>query len=289
MREAMDPGELEGRLRDLGPLLAVPPPEVAGVELAAAVRARLLAQPPRANVRLGVARLVRRPPDRPVVRAGASEGWRRAVAVAAAVAVLAAGVVVFSPAAREAVAGWLGLGGVKITRVPHLPTPPSGTTFGQNLELGAPVSLQAARERSAWSVLVPHDPRLVEASVFLNQSLSGGQVSFVYRAGPGLPETSATGVGLLLTEFQATADEAFIEKLLGAGSIVKAVTVDGRPGFWVTGAVHQILYLAPDGSVVPDSIRLAGNTLLWQDGSVTLRIESSLSEAEAIRIASTVR
>jgi hypothetical protein len=31
--------------------------------------------------------------------------------------------------------------------------------------------------------------------------------------------------------------------------------------------------------------RLAGKTLLWQDGEVTLRLEGDLSKAEALRIA----
>jgi len=70
---------------------------------------------------------------------------------------------------------------------------------------------------------------------------------------------------------------------------IEAVTVNGSPGFWVTGQPHEILYLDPNGTPIPNSVRLSGNVLLWQQGDVTLRIESALTKAEALRIADSVR
>jgi hypothetical protein len=35
--------------------------------------------------------------------------------------------------------------------------------------------------------------------------------------------------------------------------------------------------------------RIAGNTLLWEQGGIVYRLESSLPKADAVRIAETVR
>jgi hypothetical protein len=45
----------------------------------------------------------------------------------------------------------------------------------------------------------------------------------------------------------------------------------------------------PDGTIVPDTVRLAGNVLIWQRGSLTIRLESALPLRTALRIARTVR
>jgi hypothetical protein len=67
------------------------------------------------------------------------------------------------------------------------------------------------------------------------------------------------------------------------------VTVNGGRGFWLEGAPHQFFYRDPDGSVRPDTLRLAGNTLLWEQGGVTLRLEADLTRDQALRLASTFR
>jgi hypothetical protein len=40
---------------------------------------------------------------------------------------------------------------------------------------------------------------------------------------------------------------------------------------------------------VPETIRLAGNVLLWERGELTLRIESGLTKEGAVRVAASVR
>jgi hypothetical protein len=60
------------------------------------------------------------------------------------------------------------------------------------------------------------------------------------------------------------------------------------PGYWLTGAPHVISYVDADGVVVDETVRLAGNVLLWEQDGVTFRIESLLSRAEALEIASSL-
>jgi hypothetical protein len=54
---------------------------------------------------------------------------------------------------------------------------------------------------------------------------------------------------------------------------------------WIEGQPHTVLYRDSDGQVREERSRLAANTLLWEQSGLTLRLESSLSKDEAIRIA----
>ena len=65
--------------------------------------------------------------------------------------------------------------------------------------------------------------------------------------------------------------------------------MNGGVGYWISGHPHDIVYVGPNGEPIPDSIRLAANVLIWEQGTVTIRMESLLSLADAVRIADTVR
>lgn len=250
-------------------------PDASGI--ADAVAGRLSARPP---LRIVSGRTLLRP----VIRSGR---WQRAVAVAAAVAVLASGVLALSPGARRAVADFLGLRGERIRVVPSLS--PSPAPLGTALQVGELTTLAEAQAKVPFTILAPTAPGLPVPVVYLGYSFPEGQVSFVYPASSDLPAVGTSGVGMLLTEFQGRVDQQFIEKFIVAGTDIQAVSVDGAPGYWISGGVHEIVYLDPDGVPITSSLRLAGNVLLWQRGDVTLRIESSLSLDRVLAIARTVR
>ena len=86
---------------------------------------------------------------------------------------------------------------------------------------------------------------------------------------------------LLLTEFRG---EAFIEKLIEPDAEVEPVTVNGRAGAWLEEP-HVVVFKDRAGSIRDNAARLAGKTLLWEHGEVTLRLEGDLSKEEALRIA----
>jgi hypothetical protein len=69
---------------------------------------------------------------------------------------------------------------------------------------------------------------------------------------------------------------------------VSAVTVDGERGLWFQGR-HQYAYADRDGNIRSDSVRTAGNVLLWRRGDLLLRLEGARSKQEALRIARSVR
>ena len=246
----MSDDRLEERLRELGAHLD--PPEAEG--LPEAVSRRL--------------REDRRP------------RWRRpsmTAIVAAAVAVAAIG--------GGAVALWL-IPGVDVQRVP---TPPTAPAPGQpeELGLGRRVSLAEAREAVDINVLVPQ--RLGSPDeVYVGREPAGGRVTLVYEPDAELPEDENTGVGMLVTLFRGSTEPDFVRKEVGPGTEVRPITVEGAPGMWIAGAPHTVFYVDQNGQLFPDSLRLAGNVLIWQVGEVTLRLESRLDLDPSLEVAASM-
>jgi hypothetical protein len=58
---------------------------------------------------------------------------------------------------------------------------------------------------------------------------------------------------------------------------------------WIAGRPHELVFVDANGQPRSDSVRLAGNTLLWQHGDVLVRLEAHVPKAEALRIAQTMR
>ncbi len=264
---------LERRLRALGQRIDYPPTP----DLAAAVRVELLAgRSPRARRWPFWSRL--------------QPAWRLALAAAVAALLLAAAVLALSPTARVTVADRLGLRGLVITSGTPVPTPP-GTPVGETLRLGRPVTLAEARARVAFPILVPALPDLGPPDqVYLDERLPGGEVALVWRPRPGFPAGTQPDVGLLLTEWRGGLGSAMLaKKLIEPNTQVEEVTVDGERGYWISGQPHQFLYEDPSGRVVPETIRLAGNTLVWERGTLLLRLEASVSKDQALRVADSMQ
>jgi Domain of unknown function (DUF4367) len=271
--------DLERALTDLAASLEFPPTP----DLAAAVTARLGEAPAPAPA-----------PPTPADRArrwlAGLAGWRRLAAAGLAVVLLAAAVLVASPGTREAVARRLGLRGIGV-ELGGPPPPTVTTTPGGRLELGLGdrVTLEEARRRVDWPVLVPAAGLGRPDAVYVNVAVpSGGRVDLVYRARPGLPASPFTDVGLLITEFQGKPTPEFLKKVTAMG-VVEQVTVGGEPGYWFSGEPHFFTYQDAAGALREEQTRLAGNTLIWQRGDLTLRLEGELPKEEAIRIAESMR
>jgi hypothetical protein len=222
----------------------------------------------------------------PRVRSFGRPAWKPVAVAAALVVALLAGSLVAFPSVRETVADWLGVRGIGITVVPTLsPLPTSYRSF----LIGRPASLEEARAAVAWPVLVPEDPLLGPPDeVYLDRAHRDGAVSLVWGARAGLPTASTTGAGLLLTEFRGSINEQFFQKFVGPGSTIERVHVGDRIGYWISGAPHEVVVLDPSGEPILDTIRLAGNVLMWEDGELTLRMESELGRDDALRVAATV-
>jgi hypothetical protein len=212
---------------------------------------------------------------------------RRAVALGLALSLLSGTAAVAAvPDARNAVLDWLGLRSVQVRRVPVPPVVPKKAV---SLDLGQRTSLQTASASVRFRVLVPGVSSPGSPAVYRSQWPAGGRVSLVYEPRPGLPRAVAVNVGMLITEFQGEQPVGFIQKSLGPGTTAQELTIDGDPAVWIAGRPHTVVFLDAHGVVREDTMRLAGNTLLWHRGQVLIRIEANLSERAAIRVARSMR
>ncbi len=268
--------QLEAMLRQIGREIDYPPTPM----LASRVRERLAASKPRRSW------------------FWMPSGTSRGLAVALVCIVLACGsLLALWPAARIAVADRLGLRGTDITLVPFVPaaTPttepvPTPMPVGERLSLGTAMTLDEARGRLRFAIPRPTLPEIgTPEGVYVASEPSGGRVSLVYAPRAGVPATAETGVGLLLVAFQGGLEPAFFGKGLGPNTRIEAVSINGGQGFWIEGRPHMYFYRDTGGQIRDETVRLAGNVLLWDQDGLTLRLESALSKEEAMRLANSVR
>ena len=117
----------------------------------------------------------------------------------------------------------------------------------------------------------------------------GDHVTLLYRPRRGLPESAQTGAGALLSQFPGRTHPELIRKLAGPGTTIERVRVDGEPGYWLGGDVHSLIYEDPSGDIRESPMRLAGPTLVWRRGELTLRLEADVTKSRALAIARSVR
>jgi len=216
-----------------------------------------------------VARLVE---ERPAPRR------RRRLALAVALVLAAAVLATLAvPPARTAVFDWLGIGSARIELVDELPplTPSPGLEI-----LGDVVPLDEAGERAGFAFASPPEgePRPDETRV-----TPGLRVAYLWRDGERLR--------LLVTQFPGrSADEpGLVKKLLGSGTSVEQLEVDGDAAVWIEGGPHVVLLAAPDGTIREENGWLAGNTLLVDRDGVTTRVEGALTRDQGVAIVRAMR
>lgn len=263
MPERMDQLELERALSDVGARLVGP-----RRDMWPAVRERIAGRRPAPWWRIGLDR-------------------RTLAPVAATLAVILAAAFVLTPDLAARAAEVLGsIPGVQIFRVPATPpaaTGQSGTFPGQRAASIAEASrLAGFPVREAAALGAPDEIYVETAPV---------RVTLVYRTRQGLPATAALpGVGALIVEFRGSLDAPILGKAIGPGTTLEAVPLStGNAAYWLAGQPHQFFYRDSVGNIQPDTLRLAGNTLLWDAGGVTYRLEAQVSREDAVRIASTFR
>ena len=187
---------------------------------------------------------------------------RRPIALGLALAALVALAAAFAvPQSRAAILRFFHLGAVTIVRVDRLP---AAEERPLSAGIGPEVSLAEAKRTFRLTLLVPPlDPPPPAHLVGLST------VSFVF---------SYRGQPVLLNEF-AFGGGGFLKKFAGGGTSVEPAGFDGSPGFWISGALHDVFF--PGASP-----RLAGNVLVWERYGVTYRLESrSLTKDEAVSLA----
>jgi hypothetical protein len=224
-------------------------------ELAPAVMARVATQEHPGLVRLPLSR------------------HKRIMLIAAAAVLLLAGAAVAAKIIID-------LGAVVLDVTPNrpglLPTPSIAPT-------GQPVTLEEAAALLGRDI--PFLERLgrpdrVWADRVFTEVGRVARVTLAWRARPDLPEISDTRYGAVLMIFEGDANLASKSVYEDTG-VLQFETVDGVDYYWTRGT-HLLELLTSEGVV---SVRVEGNVLLWRDGPFTMRLETALPRAEAIRIA----
>lgn len=200
---------------------------------------------------------------------------RRHLVIAVALVVLAALAATLAvPTARSALLRVLHLGGERIELVDELPE----ITIQHDLEfvLGERVTLDEARRRTGLEISgLDEQPDRVYVG-------EGGTAWLLY----GTPERVRL---LLAATSRLGVDEALMTKLVGPGTTVETVSVDGAPGAFVSGESHLLLLLDEQGEIVEETSRLARDVLIWERDGVAFRLEGDLTKDEALAFAESLR
>lgn len=238
---------------------------------------------------------------------------RLAGAVVALLLALAAALTA-SPTTRDALARFFGLKRVQIiyedstgatpTSIPGSPLPTSAPVLGAPITIPAtatpaPTSslpaltgattLDDAIRRAPFKVLLPGYPENIgdPDEVYLQELGRPGEVQVILRYSDGGASVGQADGAFAVYQFKAT---GIFMKSIGSGTRLREVQVMGATSYWLEGAVHLIEYRTADGAErVEFKRQVTGNTLAWEVGDMTYRLETSLPIDEALRIAESLR
>lgn len=243
---------------------------------------------------------------------------RRRLAIAIVLLLFLLGAVLGAiPPVRKGIARRLGFENVQIVNVTAVPTPtalPTATPLPAAMEtptpsvaasvtptptlqslilragLGTQTTLTEAQSRVAYAIRTPGLPEYAAPDeVYLRAPPLGGRVTLLYHARPDLPAIGSSDIGLLLQQFKGGIDAGIFQKGVTPGTSVTPVTVNGARGYWIEGGLRAFAYTDANGVFQYEEIRSAGNTLLWQENGIVYRLETSLPQADALRIVSSLR
>jgi hypothetical protein len=219
--------------------------------------------PPTPDLAAGIARRLRPRDSRRRVP-------RRVLAAALGLAVLLTGTALALPPLRHAIERVFDLRGATVERVHRLPPIPSGA--GAAGSLGTRISVARARTAASFRALLPSRQ---PDTAYLSRDVPGGRITLV------------TGK-LLIMEFRGQVTP-YVGKLIGLSTRARHVLVNGAPGLYLDGAPHVVFFSDASGAVRTDTLRLAGNVLLWEQGPLVLRIEGAPTMAAAVTLARSLK
>lgn len=192
-------------------------------------------------------------------------------AAAAAVAIAALALSLAIPMSRSALAEFFGIEGERIER---LPTPAPGTTptpfpTPQGIEsIATPFTLAEAATRLGFAPALPDGAGAPDGVYLL--SLPEAVVVLQY---PRFDLWQSKTIG-------------FFGKGLPAEALLREFLIGGEPAAWISGGNHIVTFIDARGTPVVASQRtVSRNTLVWSTNYANYRLETDLSEAEAIAIA----
>jgi hypothetical protein len=197
---------------------------------------------------------------------------RPALTAAVALLLVVLAVVAAVPDVRADVLRWLGIGAVEVRVVSELPP------LSDRLDLGTPVThARAARTR----LPIPSSPLLGRPALYASRDAPGGILTARWRdpRGSTLLVSVMRGDGL-----------AFTKKVLAEGDPIEYLSIPGRIGSaaWIPEP-HGVAIIDERGGVIERPPRLSASTLIFNDGPLTWRLETSLPRHRAVAVAASLR
>jgi hypothetical protein len=192
---------------------------------------------------------------------------RRALAFAVALVVVAFGIAMAVPQARSAILDFLHIGSVTVQRVETLPAARERPLAAG---LGPPIARREAELRAHLAIKLP--------------DLDGPQPARYY-AQPGMVATLLQygGASILLAEMRD--DQVSVgKKFTAEATRIEGVQL-GRYGLWLEGGKHVLIWQFGLAQARVIQTRLAGNVLIWLDGTTTYRLEGDLSKSQMLKLA----
>jgi hypothetical protein len=151
---------------------------------------------------------------------------------------------------------------------------------------GRPIDLEQAGDLLGAEVGVPATlgaPDLVWADEVTTDAGTVVRVTLAWSPRRDLPTIPGSKDGAVLMRFEGDENTAFKDVYEDTGTVEPARVGDVE-ALWTTGS-HQLQLLTGDGIRY---LRVDGNVLLWRDGPYTMRLETVLPKAQAMRIAESV-
>jgi len=257
MAERDDDPVRAGLARLSAALRVDPPPD----ELVSTVDARIAMLPvpaPRSGLRLHVTRIADR-----------LRRHRRA-AIAIAIALLL-GVLAVSPAGAR-IAEWLGIGAVQIQQEQSPTIGPPDTAAADGF---TQLTLDEARARAGFPLVIPGE---LGPPTRVLIGPGDAVVSAVWADGdPASPGSGA----VRFDQLAGQPDYAAVKKY---AQDIEFTQVHGQDAFWLR-VPHPLVYVDPTGLERTERSRIAGPTLIWLDGPVTMRLEGVGAKERALQIA----
>jgi hypothetical protein len=156
---------------------------------------------------------------------------------------------------------------------------PSGSPL-EPAELGERIALEDLDAEVGFAVAFPAGPP--PDAGYAIRTTSGAGALLVWDVRERYPSIPGTPWGLALME--VVDDDEVIVKDVNRFEDLTEVEVGGQAGAWID-APHQLLVFTEQG---PESFLVEANVLIWTDGEITYRLETSLGLRAAIALAETI-
>lgn len=112
-------------------------------------------------------------------------------------------------------------------------------------------------------------------AAYLDRNIPGGRITLL--AGR-----------LLITEFRGRSIPV-VFKLIGPRTHSRQISIRGGPAVYLSGAPHELITQESNGTVRTERVRRVGNVLIWQRGPVTVLIEGTHTQGQALGVARSLR